>query len=545
MERFRRLLLMLPVLAAVSCIRNDIPYPVVVLEILGVAGEGFTCEASDIDTKNNIVTLHLAETTDISRVLIDSIALTEGATASIPLSGEFDLRADLPVVLSLYQDYEWTLRAEQTITRVFTVEGQIGAAEFDTDLRTARVNVPEGTDLNDIRVTELKLGPEGITTMTPAPEELTSFETYRTVDIRYHDFEERWILYVVPTDIKVELTGADAWTRLVWLYAQGRPGTALGFRYRVQGAGEWSEVPAEKVETEGGTFRACLSGLEPLTTYEVVAYSDEELSAVETVTTGAEVPLVNGGFEEWCTEGGIVYPGLSKEGIFWDTGNTGAAIAGATLTDKTSDVRPGSDGQYAAKLESKLAGIAGVGRLAAGNLFVGRYVATRGTNGIVGFGRPFAVRPTALKGWVKYQCGEITDVGTTQPPGVTLSKGDPDNGIIYFALGTWTKEEYGVCEKEEGDKLVGTDEVPICVDTRDRNTFFSPDSPAVVAYGELVLDRSVTEWQEFTIKLDYRATDIVPTHIVLVCSASRYGDYYTGSRNSILWVDDFELVYDE
>lgn len=108
MERFRRLLLMLPVLAAVSCIRNDIPYPVVVLEILGVAGEGFTCEASDIDTKNNIVTLHLAETTDISRVRIDSIALTEGATASIPLSGEFDLRADLPVVLSLYQDYEWT-----------------------------------------------------------------------------------------------------------------------------------------------------------------------------------------------------------------------------------------------------------------------------------------------------------------------------------------------------------------------------------------------------------------------------------------------------
>lgn len=157
--------------------------------------------------------------------------------------------------------------------------------------------------LNDIRVTELKLGPEGITTMTPAPEELTSFETYRTVDIRYHDFEERWILYVVPTDIKVELTGADAWTRLVWLYAQGRPGTALGFRYRVQGAGEWSEVPAEKVETEGGTFRACLSGLEPLTTYEVVAYSDEELSAVETVTTGAEVPLVNGGFEE------VVYGG--------------------------------------------------------------------------------------------------------------------------------------------------------------------------------------------------------------------------------------------
>ena len=86
MKRFRRLLLMLPVLAAVSCIRNDIPYPVVVLEILGVAGEGFTCEASDIDTKNNIVTLHLAETTDISRVRIDSIALTEGSPCRASLT---------------------------------------------------------------------------------------------------------------------------------------------------------------------------------------------------------------------------------------------------------------------------------------------------------------------------------------------------------------------------------------------------------------------------------------------------------------------------
>lgn len=545
MHRFRRLLLMLPVLAVVSCIRNDIPYPVVVLEILGVEGEGFTCEAADIDTKNRIVTLRLDEPTDISRVRIDSIAVTEGATASVPLSGEFDLRAAQPVVLSLYQDYNWMIHAKQEIARAFAVEGQIGAAEFNTELRTARVYVPMGTDLSAIRVTELKLGPEGVTTMTPTAEELTSFETYRTVDIRYHDFEERWILGVVHTDLKVELTGADAWTKLIWLSAQGRPGTALGFRYRVQGDEEWSEVPAEKVEVEGGTFRACLSGVEPLTTYEVVAYSDEELSVVRTVTTGAEEPLTNGGFEEWCTEEGIVYPGLSRAGAFWGTGNTGAAVAKTTLTDKTDDVRPGSTGKYAAKLESKLAGIAGVGRLAAGNLFVGRYVATRGTNGIVGFGRPFTMRPTALKGWVKYQCGEITDVGATQPPGVTVSKGDPDKGIIYFALGTWTKEEYGVCEQEEGDKLVGTDEVPICIDTRDKNTFFNPDGPAVVAYGEMVFDQSVEEWQEVTIKLDYRATDIVPTHIVLVCSASRYGDYYTGSRNSILWVDDFELIYDE
>ena len=103
----------------------------------------------------------------------------------------------------------------------------------------------------------------------------------------------------------------------------------------------------------------------------------------------------------------------------------------------------------------------------------------------------------------------------------------------------------GIREKEDGDPLVGTDEIPICIDTRDKNTFFNPNSPAVVAYGELVFSQSTEGWQEFTIKLEYNATNIVPTHLVLVCSASRYGDYFTGSRDSKMWVDDFELIYDE
>lgn len=544
MTAFRRFIILLTLLASASCIRNDIPYPVVTLEILGVEGEGFVCGPEDIDAKSCVVTLHLDETTDISRVKISAITITEGGKSSIPLSGEFDMRGDIQAVLSLYQDYEWTIRAEQHIERIFLVEGQIGEAEFDEELRTARVSVPMGTDLQHIVIQQLKLGPEGITTMMPAPEELTSFETYRTVDIRYHDFEERWQLYVVPTDIKAELIRADAWTRLIWLYGQGLPDTELGFRYRVAGSEEWTDVPRERVEITGGTFKACLAGLAPDTEYEILAYSGEDESVVTRVTTQSEIALMNGGFEDWCALDGIVYPGPDKDGAWWGTGNPGAAIAATTLTDKTDDVRPGSQGKYAARLESKLAAIAGVGRLAAGNLFVGRYMGTRGTNGIVGFGRPFGVRPTALRGWVKYQCGAITDVGITQPPGVTVSKGDPDCGIIYFALGTWTPEEYGVCEKEEGNKQVGTDEVPICIDTRDKNTFFNPNTPAVVAYGEMTFDKSVEEWQEFTIKLNYNSTDVTPTHIVLVCSASRYGDYYTGSRDSKMWVDDFELIYD-
>ena len=145
-----RILLALSLLLT-ACIKNDIPYPVVELEVLGVSGKGFTCAESDIDRKNRIVTLHLDETTDISRVQIDSISITSGGKASVPLSGEFDLRGNMPITLSLYQDYDWTLHAEQQIERIFTVKNQIGSATFDVAAKTATAYVPSGTDMNNIQ----------------------------------------------------------------------------------------------------------------------------------------------------------------------------------------------------------------------------------------------------------------------------------------------------------------------------------------------------------------------------------------------------------
>ena len=55
---------------------------------------------------------------------------------------------------------------------------------------------------------------------------------------------------------------------------------------------------------------------------------------------------------------------------------------------------------------------------------------------------------------------------------------------------------------------------------------------------------NIDEWTEFTIPIEYTSTDRVPTHILIVCSSSRWGDYFTGCDKSELWVDDFELIYD-
>lgn len=540
MKTTRLLLLAALSLLAGSCIENTLPYPILTLEILGIEGEGFTCTPEDIDTKTRVATLRLAEQTDIRRVRIDTIRVTEQAESDVPLSGTFDLRTPLRVTLSFYQDYDWTVTAEQHIERYFEVASQVGASEIDPVNRTARAYVPMDTDLNAIEVTRLKLGPEGITQTDPTPDELTSFESVRYVSVRYHDIEEKWALYVLPTDTRIKFTQLDAWSGVIWAYAEGNSQAELGFRYRETGQEEWLEVPREQIVVSGGAFRACITGLLPETSYEVIAYSGSDETETASVTTEAAPLLPNGGFEEWETLDKVVCPYLSETTRYWDTGNKGAKIANTTVTDKTTDTRPGTSGMYAAKLESKLAGALGISRLAAGNLFVGRYLKTIGANGIVGFGQPFENRPTALHGWMKYRQGLLDAVGKVQPTGLELKEGDPDNGMIFIALGDWTPEEFGMA----GDTQIGTAETPVCIDTRDLSTFFDPASHAVIGYGELPLTTSTEEWSEFTIPIRYVATDRRPTHLIVVCSASRWGDYFTGSSSSVLWVDDFELIYD-
>ncbi len=520
-----------------GCIKNDLPYPVVPLYITSLEADGLVGEPV-IDEVRKRVTLNLAETTDIQNVNIRSVGYTDKTTASVDVVGTHDLRTPIEVVLSLYQDYIWHIEAKQTIERRFTVEGQIGDTEWDLDKRIATAYVGFENRSN-VKVTSLKLAADGISTYEWADGiDSGNFNTVRYVYVTCHGRTERWSLYVKTTDVVVDITKADGWGRLIWLYGQGVSDTNLGFRYRKSGDTEWREVP--NVEVDGGSFKAKVTGLDVLTEYEVIAYSDDNTSPVYRVKTEDILQLQNGGFEEWATIRKIVCPYLSEDAAYWGTGNPGAATVGATVTDKSTDIRPGSSGKYSARLESIFANVAGIGKFAAGNLFLGKYVGTVGTNGIVGFGRQFNARPTALRFWMKYNCGNVDRIGSL-PSGSTLKIGDPDTGSIYIALGTWSAAEYGV----DADGVVqGTVDSPVIIDTRDRATFFDSSSPAVVAYGELMLNESVSEWTQITIPLNYTTTSVVPTNIIIVCSASRLGDYFTGSTESVMLLDDMELLYE-
>lgn len=178
---------------------------------------------------------------------------------------------------------------------------------------------------------------------------MTSFESVRYVYVAYHDFEEKWSLYVEATDTKVRFTQVDAWSGVIWAYAEGNSADELGFRYRKTGDEAWTEVDKEQINISGGAFDTCITGLTPETQYEVVAYSGSNETEVASVTTEAAPQLPNGGFEEWETIDKVVYPYLADGIHFWNSGNKGASIGNATPTDKTTDVRPGTSGIYAAQ----------------------------------------------------------------------------------------------------------------------------------------------------------------------------------------------------
>lgn len=530
---------LLATISVISCIDNDLPYPIVECRIESISAEGLAGDPV-IDYSRRSVKLPLLETTDIQNVVISNATITDEAVASRPITGRFDLRAPLYVTLSLYQDYQWSIEAEQTIERYFTVEGQIGSAEWNLADRTATVYVGV-EDCSDITITSLKLGPQGITNMscTDIPDFndsnlslLRDFTSPRRIDVTCHGRTETWYLAVEYTDVKVNFSHIDGWARSAWLYAEGLSGSELGFRYRRAGSDEWTTAAPETITVNGGAFHARIRGLEPESDYEAVAYSGDDESAVERFRTEAELPLPNGGFEEWSMPGKIVYPYLSEQSAYWDSGNKGSATVNETICEGSSDIRPGSEGKTSAYLCSKFASLFGVGKFAAGNIFVGTYYETEGTNGKVNFGRPFAARPSALRGWVKYTQGKIDRIDR-QPDGMTLTTDDFDQGSIYVALGTWTAAEYG-----------GTDDSPVQVFTKEPSTYFDKNAKDVVAYGELMLDETVGEWREFTIELDYTTTSVIPTHLIIVCSASRWGDYFTGSTQSRMWLDDFELVWD-
>ena len=534
-------------LTIASCVANDLPDPVIkgAFASLDVAG----AREVIIDEQNAIVTISLPEEVDPAAVTIRSATYVHPETRCEPqIEGVWDLSAPQKVTLKTYQDYPWTIRATQDIERYFTVQGQVGSTVIDAPNRRVIAYVSAKESIRNITVTSLKLGPVDVTTISPSLSALKDFSQGVLVEVSYRGRTEVWSLYVEQTEFAVDLSLVDPWTTKARVVAQGSADAANSFRYRKEGEQEWME--ADEVTQDGGLFYAFIGPLEPVTRYECVARSGSDESAPVVFETESAAQLPNAGFEAYSNAESANffswYDPSSSDPLhnskWWDSGNVGSTTLGSSYCIAQPDTEERVQGRASAQLVSRYVVI----KFAAGNTFSGEFVRIVGTQGgVLNFGRPWTLRPSAIRLWAKYECGEI-DVIDSYPDDYPVNKGDADCCQIWLALGDWDYKKYG-----------GTSQCPVQVNTTDKSTFFTKDDDSVIAYGDFtantsseawpgkpqVIQTGENGWMQLEIPIEYKDVSRRPTHIIVSFAASRLGDYFTGSSKSRMWIDDVEMVY--
>jgi len=315
---------------------------------------------------------------------------------------------------------------------------------------------------------------------------------------------------------------ANPWSQLAYLTAtditlDSGELSSLKFQYRPKNTDTWMDV-ATTVNTAASSASATLTGLTSTTAYEYRLTDGEISVATGEFTTAAEIALQNGSLDGWNGSS----PNADTNAKFWDTSNEGASAGGLTPTNATADFVHTQGGKAAKLTSGEVLGI-----FAAASLYTGTFgkASILTQSATVNFGQPFTSRPIALKGFYKYIPAVINIVKNT-PSGVTIVKNETlDQCAIYIAL---AKKTY-------------------LIDNKGQSTFidFKNDSN-IIAYGELP-SGAATEgdgYVEFNIPLKYKNLTDQPTHIIVVCSSSKYGDYMTGGAGSTLYVDDLSLIYD-
>lgn len=336
---------------------------------------------------------------------------------------------------------------------------------------------------------------------------------------------------------------ANAWAKFAYLTAEnvtsasGIDLSTLKIQYRQKDTETWATAETTVADN---VYSAIAMNLKPATTYEYRLTDGLEIPVFNIsggeFTTEAATVLPNAGFEDWSvhkagtatTSMNTTFPCTDDEynngTRFWDTSNRGAnSIGQKDPTNKTVELIHG--GTYAAKLgTTKVAG-----KLAAASLYSGDFIkADMSGTATINFGKPFVSRPTALKGYYKYTPVKASNTGAL-PDGVTLTD-DLDQCAIYVVLMKGGEQHEVINTKTE--TLLSLDNIKA--------------DDKFIAYGELSSGAATAGdgFVEFNIPIEYRNLDDKPTHIIIVCSASKYGDYMVGGDGSIMYLDNFELIYD-
>ena len=546
------------VFLAASCTKDDLEFPLVKAEITdilvqgqcGPTGEGEPVSVIDKDRRR--VEIYLDDQVDIRSIYLKRLEVSNNATVTLPDYGlTFDPKENMkPIldfsdsirfVLNTYQKYEWTVVARQIITREIELEGQVGQAVIDTENRVVIAYISPSEDLSAVKVNKMVLaGIHG--SITPDPTgKILDFRTRHTFEVKYAfaDTSETWSVYVYHAEQEMSTT-ASVFPHSVRAYVSGtmQNNASPVVEYRQEGEDSWTELAASKVKTTVTGFTAEIEGLTPGTKYQCQVTAAGSTSEIQSFTTAAPQQVENGGFDDWhCVGEGtkaLYNPWLEGQSGYWDTGNKGATTVGASNSRGVSE-----GGRTYADLQSKYIVI----KFAAGNVFTGTYLKTDGTNGILSFGRPFSSFPTKLQFDYRYITAPMNKGGgkwdeaysryMTKETYESL-RGRNDTCQVFVALiGDKDEEDYG-----------GTT-YPFIVRTRPSELkLFTPNSDNVIAYGQFTSGNNQQDWKTIDIPIKYRFTDRMPKYIIIVACSSKFGDYFIGSDEARLHIDNMKLMYE-
>lgn len=516
---------LLSVLTLGSCIENDLSYPALEPEFLSLELEGQ--KSVTIDRDSCLVKVVMGETSDLSKVKVISYQTAHDAEVVGGMPEYLDLTDTVSVVLRIYKDVQWRIAGSRPIDRHIRCDNQAGEPDIDPVRKQAFVYVTESQSLASVRINEMKLEPEGsrIVSTTgfvsvdghsvPKTEPCSFPMTLDCVVMRYFTVEYdgrqiEWSVKFLQKAVSVAIEAVDPWTFSAFVKGtvDGK-GTPL-VEYRKESDQEWTAWNGFSLS--GTSVFAEITGLEENTAYLVRVTNGIDTSEEVAFTTGSAEVLPNLSFDEWHLEGAAWMPNAAGAAYVWDSANPGTAALGVvpTIPEETDVVRG-----KAARLQTSTA----MGMLAAGNIYVGQFAKVAGLGAELDWGYPFTARPLALRGYYKYAPKPV-DMAKDPYTGII---GQPDQCQIRILLADWPDRFHINTSKKQ---FVDFD--------NDRH---------IIAHGTLVSSETDSDYVKFSIPLEYR-NGRTPKYIVIVGAASRYGDYFTGGKGSVLKLDEFELVYD-
>jgi hypothetical protein len=242
------------------------------------------------------------------------------------------------------------------------------------------------------------------------------------------------------------------------------------------------------------------------------------MSAINVLAQGQQIP--NGDFETWTYDGDNLPNNWNS---FRTADGNMASLAGDSQVKKSTDTRPGSNGQYSCSIWARsVFGIVAQGNLTSGRVHAGSASATNKENynytdrdGSTTKGdvvnpcyMSFTGKPKAVKVWVKYVQGG---------------------------------SGYGVYNKAKFSAIIHDDADYISYGLPEYDT--DANKALVVASAVKEIAYNGGEWEELVIPFEYTNNGAKPAYIQINASTNAYPG--KGKANDYLYIDDIEMVYDE